>query len=62
MTKEKAPKEAEVTYVTPAGKKTVTVDLPLGHGVGERLINKAEREGCSDIEDVRKQVQALPTE
>lgn len=62
MTKEKAPKEAEVTYNTPAGKKTVAADLPLKPGVGERILNDAERAGCTDIEALREEIQNLPTE
>ena len=54
------PKETEITYNTAGGKVfTETVELPLGHHRGENIINKAEANGCTDIEAVREQVRKL---
>jgi hypothetical protein len=51
--------QVEISYETPSGKKTSTVTLPIQPGVGERIINRAERDGCTDLAAVREQINKL---
>lgn len=54
------PKEtATIHYKSPFGDGTATVQLPLGPGQAERLLNDLEAFGCNNIADVRKQLAKL---
>lgn len=55
----KEPDEVELTYEAAGGERTATITLPIQPGRGERVLNDAERHGCSDIEALREQIKAL---
>lgn len=59
----KAPKPkdvATITYHVGKEEREAELHLPVGHGRGEALLNRVEREGCTDINAVRAQIQELP--
>ena len=54
------PEKATIKYEVGKDQRTRELTVPVPAGSGERLLNAVEREGCTNIQDVRDQINALP--
>jgi hypothetical protein len=51
---------ATITYHVGKDAREAELHLPVARGSGERLINRVESDGCTDIDAVREQIRELP--